>query len=111
MPSAVRSGIQRRSLMFRVLGLLAAAALLALPTAAPAQDVVIADYPAVVTPPPVVTAYYLPVVVAQPVVQVVPVAAYAAPVVSYRSAPAVVAYRQPLLRPLTTTVRVRPGRA
>ena len=94
--------------MVRVLGLLAAAALLALPAAAPAQDVVIADYPAVVASPPVVTAYYVPVVVARPVV---PVAAYVAPVVSYRSAPAVVTSRQPLLRPLTTVVRVRPGRA
>jgi hypothetical protein len=93
--------------MVRLFGLFAAATLLALPAAAPAQDVVIADYPAVVAPAPVATAYYVPVVVARPVV---PVAAYVAPAVSYYSAPRVVTYRQPLLRPLTSVVRVRPGR-
>jgi hypothetical protein len=93
--------------MVRLFGLLAAAALLALPAAAPAQGVVIADYPAVVAPATVATVYYAPVVVAQPVVQV---AAYVAPAVSYYSASPVVTYRQPLLRPLTPVVRVRPGR-
>ena len=95
--------------MLRLVGVLAVLALVAVPSPAPAQGVVVATYapPVVVAPAPVVTTtYYTPVVTAYsaPVVT-----AYSAPVVSYYLAPAAVSYRYPVLRPRTTVVRVRPA--
>jgi hypothetical protein len=94
--------------MLRLTGIVALAALLALPALAPAQGIVIANYaaPVMVAPPPVVTtAFYAPVVTAFPAPVVT---AYAAPAVTFYRSPAFVTYRQPLLRPRTTIVRVAP---
>jgi len=87
--------------MFKLVTLVLVA-LLMIPAGVLGQDVVVSGYAApvvTVTEPVAVTTYSAPIVTAY----------RAAPAPVYATAPAVVTYRQPLLRPRATVVRTSPA--